>query len=202
MLEYKKCEVKNVNYNDVLVKYKKKNKVLFSRESHCLQTLLEALRSKQQATIVLWALESCESIYHQLDDDPNDTIIQAIDLCWQWARGEIKMPQAKASILQVHGLAKQIDDPVKIAYYHAIGQGLSAIHVETHAIGLVMYELTAIIRKNGIDCVECLDQKIENYIQHLHQCEKNVNRYTWASFLLKDKPNKEQLLYQKKNNIS
>lgn len=56
------------------------------------------------------------------------------------------MPAARRAILAAHAAAKETADPVSIALCHAIGQACGTVHVETHAIGLAMYELTALVR--------------------------------------------------------
>ena len=56
---------------------------------------------------------------------------------------------------------------------HAVGQGCGTVHVETHAIGLVVYELTAIVRMYGIDdCEQMLIKRINEYQTYLLECAK------------------------------
>lgn len=192
---------------DVRIKYEKKNKILFSRDSKCLQGLLDLIRKQKHRTIVMWAFISIEDIYNELIKKyPNeDRLERGISLCKAWSRGDIKMPVAKKALLDIHAIAKEIDNPYDIALFHAIGQGCATVHVETHAIGLVMYELTAIVLKYGIDnCEEAILSKINKYIINLKLCEKEIinNKDKWASFLLNDDvPNKEMELLKKKEGI-
>lgn len=74
-----------------------------------------------------------------------------LELCEAWARGKIKMPTAKQGILDSHAVAKEIDDSEYAALCHAIGHAGATVHVETHALGLPIYELTAIVLKYGKD---------------------------------------------------
>lgn len=192
-----------MNLDDVKIKLKKKNKILFSRESECLQGLLKLIRKQKHRTLVLWAFECIqESIdiinSHYPDDHRVD---KAVELCKKWAKGEVKMAEAKKALLEVHAITKEITDLSDIALCHAIGQALACIHVETHAIGLPIYELTAVVRKYGIDdCYEKIINKIEYYQNTLEQCEEKIDylECKWAPFLLNDSVNKEQLLYVKK----
>ena len=189
-------------YYDVELKIKRKNKVLFTRDSLCLQELLKLIRLQTHKTLVLWAfccVEEVIKIYNgKYQDDFRPTI--AYETCKKWASGEIKMKEAKRCILECHSIAKEIDDDYYIAICHAIGQGLSTVHVETHAIGLVMYELTAIVLKNRDNYEEKVNDKIRWYIKTLKYFEDNVDNVQnkWASFLEKDMPNKEMILYNKK----
>ena len=189
-------------YDDVELKIKRKNKVLFTRDSLCLQELLKLIRLQTHNTLVLWAfccVEEVIKIYNgKYQDDFRPTI--AYETCKKWASGEIKMKEAKRCILECHSIAKEIDDDYYIAICHAIGQGLSTVHVETHAIGLVMYELTAIVLKNRDNYEEKVNDKIRWYIKTLKYFADNVDNTQdkWASFLEKDIPNKEMILYNKK----
>ncbi|MDD6468251.1 MAG: hypothetical protein PUF50_08745 [Erysipelotrichaceae bacterium] len=192
-----------MDFQDVKLRYQKKNQVLFSRDSACLQELLNLIRKQKHRTLVNWAFRCIETPYHTLQEhlpnEPRFTI--AIDLCQQWASGAIKMPQARQAILQVHHLAKELQSSEDIALCHALAQGLSTIHVETHAIGLCFYECTALVRKYGINHFEeAVEQRIHEYIQILLECEKTIDQtnQTWAKFLLDDtRINKEQLLLEK-----
>ena len=190
-----------MNMNDVKEKYKRKNKILFSRDSECLQELLALIRIQKHRTLVVWTFECIKDAvetlnkHYPLDERPQ----KAVELCRLWAQGEVKMPIAKKAILDIHSMAKDIDNPVDQSLCHAIGQGLSTIHVETHAIGLAIYELTAIVHKYGIDdCEVFVEKRISEYIEILKNCKNEENEH-WASFLLDDQDNKEMLLYRKKN---
>ena len=91
----------------------------------------------------------------------------------------------------------------RIALCHSIGQGISTVHVETHALGLPFYELTSIVIKNRDNYEEKVKEKINYYIDTLIYFQNNIDKIdrTWASFLLRDeKENKEKLLWEKKLN--
>ena len=63
--------------------------------------------------------------------------------------------------------------------------GLWNSHVETHAIGLVVYELTAIVRRYGIDdCEQMLIKRINEYQTYLLECAKKTHQYQWANLLV------------------
>ncbi len=74
------------------------------------------------------------------------------------------------------------------ALCHAIGQALSAVHVKTHAMGLVFYELSAIVFAEGIgNCQNAVELRISEYIDRLIYWEENIDKgnYEWAGFLMK-----------------
>ena len=49
-------------YEDVELKIKRKNKMLFTRESKCLKQLLELIRMQKHKTLVLWAFCCVEEL--------------------------------------------------------------------------------------------------------------------------------------------
>ena len=46
-----------MNFDDVKAKYRRKNKILFSRESLCLQKLIALICKQKHRTIVMWILQ-------------------------------------------------------------------------------------------------------------------------------------------------
>ena len=189
-------------FEDVELKLKKRNKILFSRESKCLNEFIELIRKQNHRTLVLWAFECVQELLEIFEIAYPDEVRprNAFELCQKWAQGEVKMPVAKRAILNCHQACKDIHNDYLIALCHAIGQGLSTVHVETHAIGLPIYELSAIVFNNK-DCYEqvVLD-KIEYYKERLIYYQNHIDKieYQWADFLLKDAPNKEDELWNKR----
>lgn len=189
---------------DVRRRLSRHNQILFSRESPCLQELLGEIRQHRHRTLVLWAFRCVQRPLAILrahlpqEDRPQ----QAVALCRRWAAGEVKMPIAKKALLQAHQAAKELTSPEDIALCHAVGQACATVHVETHAIGLPVYELTAIVRRFGPEaCEKPVEERIAAYLSALPACaqEADDGSHRWAPFLLDDsRPNKEQLLLEKR----
>ena len=49
-------------FKDVEEKLKRKNKVLFNRDSKCLEDLIELIKRQKHRTLVLWAFECVKSL--------------------------------------------------------------------------------------------------------------------------------------------
>lgn len=115
-----------------------------------------------------------------------------------------KKMYCKKAILQCHSVTKEINDPIAITLCHASGQACSSVHIETHVIGFVFYDLTVLVLELGIDNFEtAVSNRIEQYISTLKSWETEINNHPdpWASFLLDDnKKNKELLIANKKAN--
>ncbi|VDN49175.1 conserved protein of unknown function [Petrocella atlantisensis] len=178
-------------FADVEIKLKKKNKILFSRDSDCLQALIQLIQKQNHRTLVLWALDCARLPLEQFEakysDEPRPRT--CLKLCDAWARGKIKMPIAKQAILDSHAVEKEINDSVYGALCHAIGHAGATVHVETHALGLPFYELTAIVLEYGIDYfAKPVSEKIDYYYQRLLYWQENTEKVErdWAKFLLND----------------
>lgn len=191
-------------FSDVEQKLKGKNKILFNRDSECLQDLKKLIEQQSHRTLVMWTLECAKVPLAQFEEKyPHELRPRrALELCEDWARGEIKMPVAKRAILDAHAVAKEIDDRVYGALCHAIGHAGATVHVETHALGLPFYELTAIVfQYREIGYQTKVQEKINYYYQQLLYWQENTDKahLEWASFLAKDNLlNKEKLLNEKK----
>ena len=133
----------NAWMDDIQRRLSRHNQILFTRESPCLQELLAQIRRQKHRTLVLWAFRCVERplailrAHHPEEERPQ----QAVALCRLWAAGEVKMPVAKRALLQAHQVAKELSSPEDTALCHAVGQACATVHVETHAVGLPVYEL-------------------------------------------------------------
>ena len=191
-------------FSDVETKLKKRNKILFSRDSLCLQELIKLIQIQNHRTLVMWALNCAKLPLDKFEAKyPDESRPRTcLELCEAWARGKIKMPIAKHAILGSHAVAKEIDDSEYGALCHAIGHAGATVHVETHALGLPFYELTAIVLKHGKNNYpKPVSKKIDYYYNQLLYWQENTDKLKidWAGFLLcNSSPNKEKLLHEKR----
>jgi len=190
-------------FSDVETKLKNKNKILFSRDSQCLQELIKRIQQQNHRILVMWALDCAKRPLEQFEAKYPDEHRPrtCLELCEAWARGKIKMPVAKRAILDSHAVAKEINDNEHGDLCHAIGHAGATVHVETHALGLPIYELSAIVLKYGKDKFPTpVSEKINYYYNRLLYWQENTDKLEldWAAFLLDDtRPNKEKLLGDK-----
>lgn len=180
-------------------KLKRKNQILIFKDSVILNELNTLLAVSSPKTIVYWSLRESERIAKRLDDAFHDPLFLALsDAAWRWARGERKMYEVKPLILAVHSYAKKTDDVVLQALCHAMGQGCSTVHTVKHAPGLVMYEMTALVKENGIEDLSYLYATKEYYIERLmdaHNCVRSV-KMPWAKFI-----EKHEMEFEKERNV-
>ena len=175
---------------EVKAKAKRKNQILFSKDSLLLTDLCQLIAQANRRALILWALELAGKTTWELAEKyPEDHCPQeAIAASRAWAAGEIKMPIAKQAILNCHAMTKELNNPVDIARCHAVGQACSVVHTAGHALGYPMYELTAIVLEQGLDdCRDAVEHRVRYYEQRLHywaEHEKSCSQ-NWASFLRK-----------------
>ncbi|MDF2586408.1 MAG: hypothetical protein K0S41_249 [Anaerocolumna sp.] len=181
--------------------------MLFARNSECLKDLRRLISEQKHITLVLWAFECLQIPMNELMSKYPDKIEirKAYEFSNGWAHGTVKMTIAKRAIIRCDAVAKEMDQEYDIALCHAIGQGCRTVQVETHALSMVLYELSAMVIKNHYKDyqTEVLD-KITFYINKLKWCQKQVESLEslqgWADFLIRDDiPNKEKLLLEKEN---
>lgn len=196
----------NYTFEDVEENIKKKKQILFTRKSTCIKELQAMIAEQKHATMIMWAMNCLSLTLQELERicPNNPAFAHAIDESKRWARGEIKMPQAKRAILDCHAQAKEMQDKCAIALCHAIGQGCGTVHVESHALGLPFYELSAIVYKHKCKGYEkAIEDKLNYYKERLlywqSQEENLLKKQTWASFITKEKVNKEKQVLLKTN---
>ena len=176
--------------DEVRIRLKKRNQVLFAKDTEYLQDLAMLFRGQNHKTMVLWALDlAAESVARLEEKYPDETRPrEALEAARAWAAGKIKMRLAQRKILDCHAFAKEIDSKEDIALCHAVGQACAVVHTAGHAMGYPMYELSAIVYRLGIeDCAEAVEQRRQEYINKLFYWNEHVCDYEgeWADFMLK-----------------
>jgi len=180
-------------------------KLLVTRESGCLQPVRELIERQKHRTLVMWSIECAYRVLgifeenHPRDERPRE----AVEAAKAWSRGDIKMKAAKKAALDAHNAASSVaDDPPACAAARAMGHVVGTVHVETHAMGFVMYAITAFVYASGQENADDLISKECSWLcDRLSYWEENIDREerAWAPFLLNDDvPNKERLLREKR----
>ena len=167
---------------------RRKNKVLFRADDPFLSDLKARLGEQDGKTVVLWAFGFAEEIAAVLahryprEDRPAAALFAAKN----WALGKIKMARAQRAILDCHAFAKEISSPEDIALCHALGQACSTVHTAGHAMGLPVYELTALVHRVGVqNCADTLMRRVREYTERLLSVRAGAETemYEWAEFL-------------------
>jgi hypothetical protein len=180
-------------------------KLLFNRDSECIQPLRELIEQQKHRTLAMWAVDCSGPVLNIFERryPAEKRPYEAIEAAKAWMHGEIKMPVAKAAIHAAHNAATEVEhDAAACAAARAMGHAAATVHVETHALGLVFYGLTAVVYSTEANYAdEAVAKELKRYTDRLLHWEANIENagIVWAPFLLRDDlPNKERLLRQKK----
>ncbi len=173
---------------EVKLRLKRKNQVLFSKNSAILQDVAALIAEQSHRTMVLWALEFAEESADLLKTKyPGETRpLAAVSAAAEWAAGRIKMKTAQRKILDCHAFAKEIVCKEDIALCHAVGQACSVVHTAGHSIGYPVYDLTAIVyRSGGEEWPSEIEARVKKYIERILYRREHLNDYSgeWAHFL-------------------
>ncbi len=175
--------------DEVRQKQKRGNRILFSKQSECLQELLLLFQKQNRRVLALWAFDFAEESVAQLKERyPYERRPQeALQAARLWAAGKIKMRAAQRKILDCHAFAKEIDDKEAIATCHAVGQACAIVHAAGHAIGYPIYDLTAIVYRLGVEhCEQAVERRLREYRDRLLFWREHIADYSgeWADFML------------------
>lgn len=176
--------------DEVSLKLKKKNQVLFSKSSEYMQDLIKLFEIQNHRVMALWAFDfASESIAKFEEKYPEEKRPrEALEKAKDWASGKIKMHLAQRKILDCHAVTKEMENKEDIAICHSIGQAYAVVHTARHAIGYALYDLTALIYKYGIEnCKDVVEQRKQEYIEKIKYWNEHLCDYqgTWADFMLK-----------------
>lgn len=102
------------------------------------------LTDSDHRLLALWAAACAERVLHHFESarpsDPRPR--QAIEQARAWARGEIKMSQARAAAGHAQAAARDLSGAARHAAY-AAGQAAAVAHVAAHELGAAAYAIKA-----------------------------------------------------------
>ncbi len=95
--------------------------------------------------LALWAASCAEHVLYLFESaQPEDgRPRQAIEEARAWARGEIRMSQARAAGGHANAAARDLSGAARYAAY-AAGQAAAVAHVAAHELGAAAYAITAV----------------------------------------------------------
>ena len=97
--------------DEVHIKLKRNNKVLFAKNSEYLQDLMSLFQEQEHRVMVLWAFDFAAETISKLEEKYPDEKRprEALEAGQAWAASKIKMRPAQQKILSCHAFAKEID---------------------------------------------------------------------------------------------
>lgn len=166
-------------------------KILYTDKDELLQPLKQLVLKQEHKTLIAWCFMHVNEYLDIINSRyPNEKRPQvANDKVRLWARGDIKMPEAKRAILDAHQAASLLSQDIVIeAYIRAVAQGLSTVHTPKHALGIVYYGLTALANETNIkNRTAVIDEKVKRFYETLLYWQTNTDQFydKWAPFIIK-----------------
>ncbi len=105
----------------------------------------DTLTDDDHHLLAVWAADCVQHVLHffeetqPLDDRPR----RAIEKARSWARGEIKMSQARIAAGEANDAARDLSGAAREAA-HAAGQAAAVAHVAAHELGAAAYAIRAV----------------------------------------------------------
>ena len=168
---------------------KTKQKILFSASDPRVAKVAEAFAKcgRRGAAAAAYAIAGkYVKLYELAEEKRSDKVRVAYGAGALWAKGTIKMPEARVKILAAHSAARAAYSPVACAAARAVAQAVSTVHTQKHAMGVVYYGLTAIALAKGgaVDCAE-IDREVERMLAIIDgYAESEPSPDGWAEFML------------------
>jgi hypothetical protein len=124
------------------------------------------LQDGNHKLLALWAADCAEHVLHFFEEAQPDDIRprQAIEMGRAWARGEVKMMEARAAGGHAMGAARPLRGAARYAAY-AAGQAACVGHVAAHELGAAAYAMLAARaaapedERGAAGCQECQWQR-------------------------------------------
>lgn len=166
-----------------------KRKILFMPYDPEVEELYALASQQSKLCLVVWAHEYSEKYVGLFEEYSDDTRVRtARDAAYIWAKGEMKMPEARHFILAAHKAAAESGNEIAEAAGRAVAHAAATVHSARHAFGLVLYGLTALAKIYGRDSAE-VKEEIKRLYLGLEQIssEEKFKSEKWAKFLITEK---------------
>lgn len=161
---------------------KRKREILFNKTSISLLPLIEKIDSSERCVVTCFALNECKRISEYLVRLYDYSLLPEADIAVnEWAEGKRKMHDARPYILALHRISNIIEEKHDASLFHALAQGYSTVHTPRHAIGIAIYELSAMMKKGASDSE--LEKRMDSYFISLCEAENKAGEHTWAKFI-------------------
>jgi len=108
-------------------------------------SILEPLGRMERTTVALRAADCAERVLPLFEcEHPGDTRPRAaIEAARAWARGELRVGEARRAALAAHAAAREARSEPARAAARACGHAAATAHVATHAVAVLSYAANA-----------------------------------------------------------
>lgn len=126
------------------------------------------LKSHDHQRISNFSLLLADHIFSLTGIVPDDPMKAALDINLKWQSGEVKFQAARDVAFELHNLAREEKDPIKVKVYRILAQVAATPHVKRHALIASDYAITLINLMHPKD-MEAVKQEREIQIELMRQ---------------------------------
>jgi hypothetical protein len=103
------------------------------------------LQDADHHLLAVWAADCAQHVLHFFEQaqPEDDRPRRAIELARAWARGEVKMTEARTAAGHANGAARALSGAAREAAY-AAAQAAAVAHVAAHELGAAVYAIRAV----------------------------------------------------------
>ncbi|MBD2752511.1 hypothetical protein IC230_06405 [Spirosoma sp. BT704] len=106
------------------------------------------LGKQQQHDLLEWASACVKHVLDRIGEQSNQPLLDILKVGHAWKQGKASVGDARKAALNAIAMAKQLEDPVKIAITRAVGHVVAVAHIAGHSLKAADYALKA-INKDG-----------------------------------------------------
>jgi hypothetical protein len=139
--------------------------------------ITDLVSKSDHKTLGIWAADCAERVLHYFEEKyPEDNRPRkAIETLRNWVQtGMFKMADIRRDSLAAHAAARNVKENDNAARFaaRAAGQAVATAHVPTHAIGAVVYAVTAV--RDATGSIENINKERDWQYKHLHNLNKII----------------------------
>lgn len=102
------------------------------------------LSKEQHRQLIIWACECVEHVLHLYNDIRREVIDHALSVAGEWEKGNATVGEARKASVEMHALARELNNPISIAIARATGHAVATSHMSDHSLGAALYAMKAV----------------------------------------------------------
>lgn len=152
------------------------------------------LKKEEHRLLMKWAIGCARHILPLFGDIADARLEQALAIASEWESGKASVGATRQAAFGVLALARELDDPVKIAIARAVMHAVATAHMADHAPGAAEYALKALVSAGQPIVKErrWQDKALPKEIRELVLSSRELKAKAWAASLRKAEKGKKR----------
>jgi hypothetical protein len=102
------------------------------------------LKKEQHRQLIKWACDCAENVLSLFGEKLDNRLKDALFIAKEWAKGKVKVADARNASLKAIAVANESSNPVALAVARSVGHAVATAHMADHSLGAALYALKAI----------------------------------------------------------